>query len=324
MQSYVRLCTVWLRVHFCPTGGAVNPQTNLQHFTEELPCCSTRWSRSEGLDTPTTLSVCEFVMESQWKEPEISGFSAWNRGSNHPRQSRTVGIRLSVPCSTPLPPLDSVYTPSSRPELEYLESPHWPEPHYRQNKKVMRNSGDERGHNLYEKCFKHQQLSAELLTVQTAAENVSGCGNRASLLSPTQQRSTVSLEGQSKRILYPHLLTEWAGVKTAFLRDCFYLFEVGVLRNLHQLHLLLLSLDHEGFLDVFSGAEVQRHRDDLSGWKRWDSGGLTLNEHKEKLSGRLLTHVGSLVFSSEGCSAWTPPAGCLQCHTNDKLIQNRD
>lgn len=120
---------------FCPTGGAVNPQTNLQHITEELPCCSTRWSRSEGLDTPTKLSVCEFVMESQWKEPEISGFSAWNRGSNHPRQSRTAGIRLSVSCSTPLPPLDSVYTPSSRPELEYSESPHWPEPHYRQKKR---------------------------------------------------------------------------------------------------------------------------------------------------------------------------------------------
>lgn len=99
-------------------------------------------------------------------------------------------------------------------------------------------------------------------------------------------------------------------------------------RNLHQLHLLLLSLDHEGFLDVFSGTEVQRHRDDLSGWKRWDSGGLTLNGvsnsgDKEKLSGRLLTHGGSLVFSSEeeekGYSIWTPPAGCLQYH---EPIQN--
>lgn len=36
-----------------------------------------------------------------------------------------------------------------------------------------------------------------------------------------------------------------------------------MLRNLHQLHLLLLSLDHEGLLDVLGGAEGQRHRDHL-------------------------------------------------------------
>lgn len=46
-----------------------------------------------------------------------------------------------------------------------------------------------------------------------------------------------------------------------------HLFEVGVLRNLHQLHLLLLSLDHEGLLDVFGGAEVQRH------WNHLNHGG---------------------------------------------------
>lgn len=48
-----------------------------------------------------------------------------------------------------------------------------------------------------------------------------------------------------------------------WMQVCLYLFEVGVLRNLHQLHLLLLSLDHERLLDVLRGAAVQRHRDDL-------------------------------------------------------------
>ena len=43
-----------------------------------------------------------------------------------------------------------------------------------------------------------------------------------------------------------------------------------MLRNLHQLHLLLLSLDHECFLDVFGGAKFQRHGDDLSRWKDLD------------------------------------------------------
>lgn len=49
-----------------------------------------------------------------------------------------------------------------------------------------------------------------------------------------------------------------------WMQVCVYLFEVGVLRNLHQLHLLLLSLDHERLLDVLRGAAVQRHRDDLN------------------------------------------------------------
>ncbi len=43
-----------------------------------------------------------------------------------------------------------------------------------------------------------------------------------------------------------------------------YLFEVSVFWNLHQLHLLLLSLDHERLLDVLCGAAVQRHRDHLN------------------------------------------------------------
>lgn len=42
------------------------------------------------------------------------------------------------------------------------------------------------------------------------------------------------------------------------------LFEVCVFRNLHQLDLLLLSLDHERLLDVLGGAAVQRNRHHLS------------------------------------------------------------
>lgn len=44
---------------------------------------------------------------------------------------------------------------------------------------------------------------------------------------------------------------------------CFYLFEISVLGNLHQLHLLFLSLDHECLFDVLRGAAVQRHWNDL-------------------------------------------------------------
>lgn len=43
-----------------------------------------------------------------------------------------------------------------------------------------------------------------------------------------------------------------------------YLLEVSVFRNLHHLHLLLLSLDHERLLDVLCGTAVQRHRYNLN------------------------------------------------------------
>lgn len=45
--------------------------------------------------------------------------------------------------------------------------------------------------------------------------------------------------------------------------SCFYLFEVCVLRNLHQLHVLLLGLDREGLLQLVGGAAVEGDGDHL-------------------------------------------------------------
>lgn len=118
-----------------------------------------------------------------------------------------------------------------------------------------------------------------LLTFQTAEENVSGCDGRVSLRSPAPRRSTVSLEEQSERTnvhpVFNVLLNSCEHfperVCLVFSSRCVcaaslhtYLFEVGVFRDLHQLHLLFLSLDHERLLDVVCGAAVQRHRHHLN------------------------------------------------------------
>lgn len=123
-----------------------------------------------------------------------------------------------------------------------------------------------------------------MLTFQTAEENVFECGRRASPPSPTLHRNMESLEEQSEHTFNSAFQIDVKNPRIAkplYSRCVYgYLLEVSVFRNLHHLHLLLLSLDHERLLDVLCGTAVQWHRHNL-------------NDNNKKMINKVISKCGS-------------------------------
>lgn len=201
-------------VDFCPPEGAVNHQTNLQPFTVDLLLL-------HQLEPLWILSVSVWICsgiptEGSWKSRvflcgivvlvipgKVIGlefisqlfaalllllstlFTLLPVGPCRNIQNRLAGQNL---------PTDKRYVNEIQQYLTFSGSSKSLVP---RKAHVSRRRKTSCFSTKLQKHCKLQQTSAELLTVQTAKGNVSGCGNRVSLLSPTPQRSRASLEGQS-------------------------------------------------------------------------------------------------------------------------------